>query len=765
MRRALLAALLVWLGCFAQAEAGSNGVMSQSLSSTGTSMGGVSSVSGDGNLIVNSGSTGAVTLALGSTANLTLNSLTVTTSTTLGSLTTGAVTVNGTGLVSSGTLGYAYGGTGAVSFTANGVVLAGASSLSSTTTLANAALVSSSTGIASWSQTLPSAVQLNITSLGAVTTGTLNISGNNILSGTTTINNALVTTLTVGTCHGCGTSATPGGSQNAVQSYSTSSTFGGSSSGNGLYVSTTNPTGLAFLYNVTTGFEVALPDNGVDTTGIAVGPGALIAQTSTGNDNSAGGLNSLKALTTGTNNTAWGANTLKSAVTDGYSTAVGSGALQNQAIGTTTSSTGNTAIGAGALSTNTTGGAMTAVGNNALWQATGTLTNGDTAIGVRAGEGVTTGANDTFGGYRSGGGAESTVPVSTMGGITLYGYFSDYGTSGSGGDATGIGYEVVAGNQTASIGALIDTGPSGNAATQSVFAGYNVCDSCTGSFLTMIGQGVAHGTLTTGTADVIVAGNGETTALSNTSSFTGIGIGVQGGTGDFAGGYYALHATTTNNNDNVGVGLNALGADTTGANNVGVGANAGDTGTNNCTTCNEVSLFGSGTYLNSTTTINATALGYGAETQGSNTIALGNTSITAIYAEVTSITGYSDRRKKKDIEILDPELGLDFVMKLKPVTFDKRNGDETLRMGFIAQDTIAALPDKYADMIEDGTRKFDLVDKDDDGYYRMNYVSLMAPVVSAIQTVQTEVNGITLENDPCGSFNWLGRKLFCKTQP
>ena len=131
---------------------------------------------------------------------------------TLANLTTGALSSNGTGNIVSGTLANSFltnasvtvspgtgltgggsvalgavttvslttpvivanGGTGAGTFTANGVMLGnGTSALGVTATAASSALVSSTTGIASWSQTLPTAIQQNITALGAVTTGTV----------------------------------------------------------------------------------------------------------------------------------------------------------------------------------------------------------------------------------------------------------------------------------------------------------------------------------------------------------------------------------------------------------------------------------------------------------------------------------------------------------------------------------------------------------------------------------------------------------------
>ncbi len=63
-------------------------------------------------------------------------------------------------------------------------------------------------------------------------------------------------------------------------------------------------------------------------------------------------------------------------------------------------------------------------------------------------------------------------------------------------------------------------------------------------------------------------------------------------------------------------------------------------------------------------------LGYGitnAQCTGDNQVLLGNTSVSQIRAAVTSITAYSDGRYKTNIE--NNVHGLDFVMKLKPITY------------------------------------------------------------------------------------------------
>jgi hypothetical protein len=102
---------------------------------------------------------------------------------------------------------------------------------------------------------------------------------------------------------------------------------------------------------------------------------------------------------------------------------------------------------------------------------------------------------------------------------------------------------------------------------------------------------------------------------------------------------------------------------------------------------------------------NNIAIGQGVDVSSGtvdNEITLGNTSITTLRCQVTSITALSDRRDKTDINTLD--LGLDFIDSLKPVKFkwDSREGilkDGTYEAGFIAQDFQQVQKDNDADYL------------------------------------------------------------------
>lgn len=86
-------------------------------------------------------------------------------------ITTVGVVISGTWNAS--TVQVPYGGTGATSFTSKGLVYGnGTSSLQVTNSLANAVAITDASGTPSFSQTLPLAVQQNITASGVISTGT-----------------------------------------------------------------------------------------------------------------------------------------------------------------------------------------------------------------------------------------------------------------------------------------------------------------------------------------------------------------------------------------------------------------------------------------------------------------------------------------------------------------------------------------------------------------------------------------------------------------
>jgi hypothetical protein len=145
----------------------------------------------------------------------------------------------------------------------------------------------------------------------------------------------------------------------------------------------------------------------------------------------------------------------------------------------------------------------------------------------------------------------------------------------------------------------------------------------------------------------------------------------------------AQSAFAMNGDNNTTVGFaSGYGWGSSGSNNTALGASAGGTAT----------FF---TYSGS----NNMLLGYQASpsaTAVSNEITLGNSSISTLRCQVTSITALSDERDKTDIVPLD--YGLDFINELEPVAFtwNTRDGSKVgeLDFGFIAQH-LAEVEDKH----------------------------------------------------------------------
>jgi hypothetical protein len=196
--------------------------------------------------------------------------------------------------------------------------------------------------------------------------------------------------------------------------------------------------------------------------------------------------------------------------------------------------------------------------------------------------------------------------------------------------------------------------------------------------------------------------------------------------------------SNTQGSSNTASGTNAL-LNTSGDNNTAVGLNAGYTNT----TGRANTFIGLRADANAGIYSNGTALGHGSLLTASNSIVLGNSFISKIYAKVTSITAISDRRRKKDIAPLHADLGLDFIEKLQPVSYRFNNGDETLRYGFIAQDLEQALPASLHDTIEKSKPEHGLAlierQNDKDRTYRVTYGELLAPIVKSIQEQQQEI--------------------------
>ena len=214
-------------------------------------------------------------------------------------------------------------------------------------------------------------------------------------------------------------------------------------------------------------------------------------------------------------------------------------------------------------------------------------------------------------------------------------------------------------------------------------------------------------------------------------------------------GYDVLNDLSTANN-NTGIGYQALARVASGGNNTAIGFQAGPDWTGGANT-------------------NATAIGYQAVTTASNQVRIGNNSVTSIGG-FAAWTNLSDGRYKTNIQQNVP--GLDFILKLQPVTynfdFDKLN--KTLKpvsadhsstslvtseivateknpnagvrySGFVAQDVEKAAKEIGYD--------FSGVDKakSETDLYGLRYSEFVVPMVKAIQEQQAQIELLKKQNE------------------
>ena len=177
------------------------------------------------------------------------------------------------------------------------------------------------------------------------------------------------------------------------------------------------------------------------------------------------------------------------------------------------------------------------------------------------------------------------------------------------------------------------------------------------------------------------------------------------GTQNTAVGAGSLHLNSTGYLD-VAIGDYSGSGNTVGSYNTFVGAGAGP-------------LYG--------TLIDASAIGANASVDASHHIQIGDIQVTQIGGPV-AWSNLSDIRAKTNIQDLD--LGLDFVMALRPVSFTLKQGNGRTDLGFIAQDVETLLGDGYNVLGIGG---------DKDRTLSLRYTDFIAPMVKAIQDQQAQI--------------------------
>jgi trimeric autotransporter adhesin len=269
-------------------------------------------------------------------------------------------------------------------------------------------------------------------------------------------------------------------------------------------------------------------------------------------------------------------------------------------------------------------------------------------------------------------------------------------------------------------------------------------------------HGTANQVLTTtgsGTLTWTTPSLASLTGYTNGSTPYNVGLGIY--TSPSANGQYntAIGASAMKSNigsENTAIGFEAMvNISQAGSNNnVVIGSQAakyyGASGqwNNNYKTMNKSVYIGSFSRASNFDTNNEIVIGYDAVGNGSNTVRLGNTSITAVHTQgsfyANSVQLTSDYRLKKNIKPL--ENGISTVLKLNPVNYEKKNSLESSNYdkkenGFIAQEIQKVLP--Y--IVDEG--------KDKDRLLSVDYTSIIPVLTKAIQEQQVIIEQLKSSNE------------------
>jgi len=127
---------------------------------------------------------------------------------------------------------------------------------------------------------------------------------------------------------------------------------------------------------------------------------------------------------------------------------------------------------------------------------------------------------------------------------------------------------------------------------------------------------------------------------------------------------------------------------------------------------------------------NATAIGYGAKVDASNKVRIGNESVTVIGG-AAAWSNFSDERLKENIEPVSG--GLSLINDLNPVTYHRINNDASdVEMGLLAQEVAATLQ-------KHGLGNNGMVHQPtEEAYMSLRYNDLLAPMIKAIQELDTQ---------------------------
>jgi hypothetical protein len=338
---------------------------------------------------------------------------------------------------------------------------------------------------------------------------------------------------------------------------------------------------------------------------------------------------------------------------------------------------------------------------------TGITTATTTALGLNAGDSITSGASNVFVGYDAG------TAATTAANSVMVGYEAGLSTT-TGNFTTAVGYQASYSNVSGSSNTSL---------------GYLASRNQTGSFNTAVGRGALQG--------ASGSSGGNNTAI----------------------GSYALNVLTSGG-DNTAVGYQAGDSVSTASGNTLVGYNAGSAlTTSGFSTAIGLEAMLTGNFSNSL------AVGFDAQVTGANYGRIGDANVD-VYAK--SFNNTSDARDKADIQ--DTNLGLSFIMQLQPrmyrwdfresyrspkpladapkeewdawreanklsnLTHDGTHKRTRFHQGLIAQEVKSVLDSMGVDF--GGFRNSEV--NGGDAQMGLEYIQFIAPLIKAVQELKAE---------------------------
>ncbi len=234
---------------------------------------------------------------------------------------------------------------------------------------------------------------------------------------------------------------------------------------------------------------------------------------------------------------------------------------------------------------------------------------------------------------------------------------------------------------------------------------------------------------------------GRRAGLNNISGAENVFAGAYAGQNNVNGEHNCFFGVTSGNNNQDGEENSFLGAhagyfNQNGSFNTFVGNFSGLTNVDG----NFNTLLGFQSDFGSANLTNASAFGYGAIVNASNSIVVGNTAVTSIGGQVGWST-LSDKRLKKKIK--PNQLGLAFINSLETVNYEyKAEGQEGIRYsGLLAQDVEKVL--QGIDMEFSGLVR----PKNENDHYSLRYSEFVIPLIKAVQEQSDEIDELKARNN------------------